>query len=154
MRQVILKALVLTADADAVFATLAAFERYPEFTHAVREVTVSPASDGALDSDWAVTFRNGVLRWSERDIVNAADRTITFAQTDGDFDRFDGAWKVEQSGPDVVIEFDAAFDLGMPSLAPIIDPIAERTLIENLQHILTGLTGAATTFLVPAEVGG
>ncbi|GGO03312.1 cyclase [Microbispora rosea subsp. aerata] len=154
MRQVTLEALVPAADADAVFATLADFERYPDFTEAVREVHVRRADGGVLDSDWSVNFRNGILRWSERDVIDPVERTITFTQTEGDFERFDGHWKVEQRDGDVTIGFYAEFDLGMPSLAPIIDPIAERTLVENLQRILTGLTGEATTYHVPAGVGG
>ncbi|WP_214324430.1 type II toxin-antitoxin system RatA family toxin [Nonomuraea sediminis] len=146
MRQVTLTAHVPAAQAGPVFDTLADFGRYPDHTDAVREVVVRQAEGGALDSDWAVNFRNGVLRWSERDVVDAGERTITFAQTEGDFDRFDGAWRVEQVDGDVVIRFEAEFDLGMPSLAPLIDPIAARTLVENLQRILVGLTGPATTF--------
>lgn len=150
MRQVTLEARVQAADADEVFARLADFERYPDFTDAVREVRVRPRADGTLDSDWAVTFRSGILRWAERDVVDPALRSIVFTQTDGDFDTFDGTWRVEQAGADVVIVFAAEFDMGMPSLAPLIDPIAERTLVQNLQRILAGLTGPAITFMEAA----
>ena len=95
---------------------------------------------------WAVNFRNGVLRWAEHDVVDRATWTITFVQTEGDFEHFDGSWRLTQVGDDVTIRFDAVFDLGMPSLAPILDPIAERALVENIERILTGLTGTRTTF--------
>ncbi|MFF2118558.1 type II toxin-antitoxin system RatA family toxin [Kitasatospora sp. NPDC058184] len=149
-RQVTLEAFVPDADADTVFARLADFERYPEFTDAVRQVRVTEREDGVIDSEWAVNFRNGVMRWSENEVIDPATRSITFAQTTGDFASFDGTWRVEQADGRVVIRFDAEFDLGMASLAAILDPIAERTLIENLQRILAGLNGPATTFGGPA----
>lgn len=52
------------------------------------------------------------------------------------------------------MRFRAAFDLGIPSLASIIDPIAERTLAENMQLILRGLTGERTVFLGDAPSAG
>lgn len=149
-RQVALTAVVHDADADAVFARLSDFARYPEFTDAVREVRVTRQEDGVVDSEWAVNFRNGILRWSEREVVDHGTRRIAFTQTTGDFESFDGTWRVEQDTGRVVIRFDAAFDLGMASLAAVIDPIAERALIENLQRILSGLNGPSTTFDGPA----
>jgi ribosome-associated toxin RatA of RatAB toxin-antitoxin module len=145
-RQVTVEAFVPAADADTVFARLSDFERYPEFTDAVREVQVTHRADRVIDSDWSVNFRNGVLRWSENEIVDPTTRSITFAQTTGDFESFGGTWRVEQVTDDVVIRFDAEFDLGMASLAAILDPIAERALVESLQRILSGLNGPSTTF--------
>lgn len=145
-RQVTLEAFVHDADVDTVFARLSDFERYPEFTDAVREVRVTHHADGAVDSEWSVNFRNGILQWTEREIIDQAARCITFAQTKGDFASFGGTWRVEDGAGHVVVRFDAAFDLGMASLASILDPIAERALIESLQRILSGLNGASTTF--------
>jgi hypothetical protein len=47
----------------------------------------------------------------------------------------------------VRVVFTASFDLGMPSLAGIIDPIAEHTLRENMCSILRGLLGPGVKFL-------
>lgn len=152
MPQVIIDAHVPDAAADAIYDRLADFERYPELTDAVREVHVRPVA-GGLDSTWAVNFRNGVLVWSEHDVLDPDLRTITFTQTTGDFAEFYGSWRVEQDGADATVRFDAVFDLGMPSLAAIIDPIAERALVDNIRLILTGLTGPRTTFGEPAAVG-
>src|SRR5262249_41649324 len=86
-----------------------------------------------------VNFRNGILRWAERDQLDPIGRTITFAQTTGDFASFTGSWHVQPVGDDVTLAFTADFDLGMPSLAALIDPVAERTLCENLAVIIHGL---------------
>ena len=44
---------------------------------------------------WEIYFRNGILSWSERDFYDDANHTINFYQLDGDFDVFEGNWKVD-----------------------------------------------------------
>lgn len=150
MRTVTIATLVpaeTAADADAVFGRISDFTRYAEYTDAVRSVTVTSRADGALDSAWSVNFRNGVLCWSERDWIDPARRAITFTQLDGDFERFEGTWSVEPAAGGVMVRFTAGFDLGMPTLAAIIDPIAERALRDNLHAILRGLLGDRIVFV-------
>ncbi|WP_406197953.1 SRPBCC family protein [Kitasatospora sp. NBC_01560] len=128
-------------DADEVFDRIRDFERYADHTDAVREVTVTSDRAGTVDSAWAVNFRSGVLRWTERDVIDAAARAITFEQLTGDFARFVGAWDVRQTGDDVVVLFSCEFDMGIPSLEPIINPVAMRALIDSIGLILRGLLG-------------
>jgi ribosome-associated toxin RatA of RatAB toxin-antitoxin module len=146
MPDVAVTAAVPDACPDAVFSAVADFASYAKHTDTVRDVVVIPADDGALESAWEVNFRNGVLAWTERDVVDPAARRIDFEQVDGDFVVFTGIWAVEPDGDDVTVRFTASFDLGMPSLAPMIDPIAVRTLVDNVQAILRGLLGPRVTF--------
>jgi ribosome-associated toxin RatA of RatAB toxin-antitoxin module len=147
MRHVEIETLVPAGDADQVFARISDFARYADYTDAVREIEVTATSPGVIESRWSVNFRNGVLAWSERDRIDQRARTIAFEQLDGDFEHFAGTWAVSTAGSDVAVAFTAEFDLGMPSLAPIIDPIAERTLRENMMAILRGLLGEHVVFL-------
>jgi ribosome-associated toxin RatA of RatAB toxin-antitoxin module len=153
MRTVVIEARLRAAgnngDADAVFARIKNFAEYADYTDAVREVTVVPSEDGVVDSSWSVNFRNGILCWSERDWIDDEKRAISFVQLTGDFDRFEGGWQVTETGADVTVQFTATFDLGLASLAAMIDPIAERTLRENMHAIIRGLLGAEVTFPSP-----
>ena len=47
--------------------------------------------------------------------------------------------------PAVRVVFTADFDFGVPSLASIIDPVAERVLVETITEILRGLFGTVLT---------
>jgi ribosome-associated toxin RatA of RatAB toxin-antitoxin module len=146
MPNVAIDTLVPGADPDAVYARLRDFAAYPRYTDAVREVRVTDAGPDTVDSQWSVNFRTGVLRWGERDTFDPAARTIAFTQTSGDFDEFSGTWRVEPAGGAVAVRFACEFDLGMPSLAAMIDPIAAESLTENLRLILRGLLGDEVTF--------
>lgn len=144
MRDVQLRIHVPDADSADLFEKVGDFARYPELVDVVRSVDVYDAvGDDRISSNWVVYFRNGLLRWSEVDTYNAAQLTIDFEQTTGDFEVFHGAWRVEAAGSGCNVLFDAEFDFGIPSLAGILDPIASRVLKENIARVIIGLTGTS-----------
>ena len=144
---VALEATVTNGDPDAVFSRLADFGRYPELTTSVRAVSVNEA-DGDVESSWEVNFRKGLLKWTELDKIDHDARVIEFEQIRGDLAAFAGTWKVHHDGDTTTVRFDSRFDLGIESLAEIVDPIACAAMSEGMQQILCGLFGDDT----PIEV--
>jgi len=128
-------------SAGAVYSTLADFGRYPEFSPAVRSVTVTESSETVSVSSWEVNFRRGVLRWVEQDTFSAATHQIEFRQLEGDVAVFDGSWTCVGVGADTAVTFAARLDMGIPSLADALEPIAARTLVDNTVAIVNGLFG-------------
>lgn len=127
-------------DADRVFARLEDVARYPELTPTVHEVVVDHV-DGQQRSAWRVAFRAGILCWTELDVIDPVARTLTFEQIDGDVDRFDGVWRVTPGAAGTEVVFEAFVDLGIASLAAIVDPVARTTLRQVIHDILNGLFG-------------
>jgi uncharacterized membrane protein len=143
MRTVLLRLHVPDKPASDVYQTLADFERYPELSDAVRSVTVTEVSENRTVSRWEVTFRAGVLRWTEEDTFDPDALSITFRQLEGDAAVFDGSWQCLDAAPGSEIMFSARLDMGIPSLAEALEPIAARTLIDNIVSIVRGLVGRA-----------
>ena len=150
MRTVLLRLHVPDKPASDVYATLADFERYPELSDAVRSVAVTELSENHTTSNWEVTFRAGLLRWTEEDIFDPGTLSITFRQLEGDAAVFDGSWRCVDAGQHSEIVFSARLDMGIPSLADALEPIAARTLIDNIVSIVRGLVGHAE--LVTSEI--
>ncbi len=150
MRTVRLRLHVPHKPASDVYATLADFERYPELSDAVRSVAVTKVSGNLTVSRWEVTFRAGLLRWTEEDTFDPRTLSITFRQLEGDIALFDGSWKCIDATPGSEIVFSARLDMGIPSLADALEPIAARTLIDNIVSIVRGLVGGAE--LVASDV--
>jgi ribosome-associated toxin RatA of RatAB toxin-antitoxin module len=150
MRTVCLRLHVPHKSASEVYATLADFERYPELSDAVRSVAVTEVSENLTVSSWEVTFRAGLLRWTEEDTFDPGTLSITFCQLEGDVAIFDGSWQCVDATPGSEILFSARLDMGIPSLADALEPIAVRTLIDNIVSIVRGLVGSAE--LVASEV--
>jgi len=150
MRTVCLRLHVPHKSASEVYATLADFGRYPELSDAVRSVAVTEVSENLTVSSWEVTFRAGLLRWTEEDTFDPGTLSITFRQLEGDVAIFDGSWQCLDATPGSEILFSARLDMGIPSLADALEPIAVRTLIDNIVSIVRGLVGSAE--LVASEV--
>ncbi len=150
MRSVRLRLHVPHKTANEVYATLADFERYPELSDAVQSVAVTEVSENRTVSHWEVTFRAGLLRWTEEDTFDQDALSITFHQLDGDIALFDGSWQCIDSAQGSEIVFSARLDMGIPSLADALEPIAVRTMIDNIVGIVRGLVGRAE--LVASDV--
>lgn len=145
MREVIVQVVAEERTARQAYELICDFRRYPELTDTVHEVVVHPPeADGALSSDWSVVFRNGLMRWSELDRFFPETLTVEFEQVKGDFEVFQGSWACEERSEGAVVTFRSEFDLGIPSLAEILDPVAESTLRDNVLRILEGLMGRVT----------
>ena len=156
MRTVRLRLHVPDKPAIDVYETLADFERYPELSDAVRSVAVTGVSENLTVSHWEVTFRAGLLRWTEEDTFDPGAQSITFRQLEGDAAVFDGSWQCVDAAQGSEIMFSARLDMGIPSLADALEPIAVRTLIDNIVSIVRGLIGSAelvaSDVAVPAPV--
>jgi ribosome-associated toxin RatA of RatAB toxin-antitoxin module len=143
MRTIRLRLHVPDKPASDVYATLANFEQYPRLCDAVQKVIVTQRSGNLTVSEWEVTFRAGLLRWTEEDTFDAGALTITFRQLEGDVAVFDGSWQCVDAAQGSDVLFSADLDLGIPSLADALEPIAARTLIANVISIVRGLVGNA-----------
>jgi ribosome-associated toxin RatA of RatAB toxin-antitoxin module len=152
MRTIRLRLHVPDKSASDVYATLANFERYPQLCDAVQKVTVTERSGNLTVSQWEVTFRAGLLCWTEEDTFDPGALTITFHQLEGDVAVFDGSWRCVDAAQGSEVLFSADLDLGIPSLADALEPIAARTLIANIISIVRGLVGSAELVASDTEI--
>ena len=150
MRTIRLRLHVPHQSASDVYTTLANFELYPTLCDAVQKVAVTGVSGNVTVSQWEVTFRAGLLRWTEEDTFDPGALTITFHQLEGDIAVFDGSWQCVDAAQGSEIMFSARLDMGIPSLADALEPIAARTLTGNIVSIVRGLVGRAE--LVASDV--
>ncbi len=150
MRTVHLRLHVPHKPASEIYAALADFERYPELCGAVKTVATTEVSENRTVSAWEVTFRAGLLRWTEQDNFDPGALSIRFHQLEGDVAVFDGSWRCADAAQGSEIMFSARLDMGIPSLADALEPIAVRTLVDNIVSIVRGLVGRAE--LVASEV--
>jgi ribosome-associated toxin RatA of RatAB toxin-antitoxin module len=152
MRTIRLRLHVPHKSASDVYTTLANFELYPTLCDAVQNVVVTEVSGNVTVSQWEVTFRAGLLRWTEQDTFDPGSLTIEFRQLEGDIAVFDGSWQCVEAVPGSEVLFSARLDLGIPSLADALEPIAVRTLIANIISIVRGLFGSAELVASDTEV--
>ncbi|WJK37399.1 SRPBCC family protein [Solwaraspora sp. WMMA2065] len=140
MREVELSAFIPRVSPETVFDGVVRFERYPELAPHVESTVVHqtlPELTGS--SSWELHFRSGLLRWTEEECFRRDELIVDFAQTDGDFDVFNGRWTFDHVADGCQLQFSAEFDFGIPSLEGILDPIAERVIRETVAWVVVGM---------------
>ena len=142
MRTIRILVHVPGVDPASAFEAIADFSRFPSLADDVQSVEVRPGQPRT--SDWVVHFRRGLLHWTEVESIDAAASRIEFAQTEGDFARFHGSWRVAAAAGGCAVDFAATYDFGVESLAGIMDPIAERVIKRVVCSVLAGLFGDTT----------
>lgn len=143
MPRVWVSSRVAERDPESVLSRVTDFESWPEASSLICSVEVERGPDGIETSRWEVVFGRGRLRWSERDWLELEENRARFELIEGDPLHFDGLWQVEPDDTGSTLTFDADFDLGMPSLAHVLDPIAVEAVEEALESVLRGLYGDA-----------
>jgi ribosome-associated toxin RatA of RatAB toxin-antitoxin module len=150
-QQVEVRATHPHGNADQAFSVLRELDRHVVTGEVIRSLTVEPLGDDLRVSHWDVKFRNGILRWSQRDEFDAATRTMRFELVDGDAEVLEGTWRMEDRADGCTITFSCEFDLGIPSLAEFLDPVAVRILGETVIAQLTDIFGPELVFDQAAE---
>jgi ribosome-associated toxin RatA of RatAB toxin-antitoxin module len=131
---------VVGVGPSEMYARLSNFADYAKFSTAVRSIKLSTTEDGRFISDWEVNFREGILCWQEEDTFNAEARTFSFRQLEGDIEHFVGEWSIGDAAEGCLVRFVCDFDLGIPGLNDILEPIAEQALRDNIKSIINGLS--------------
>jgi hypothetical protein len=141
---------------EEAFDILRDFHRHALLSEAVRSVELEEGLDGSFISHWEVNFRNGILVWSEFDEFDAAANTVRFERRDGDPEDFSGSWSARRapSGGGCILKFEATFEIGIPTLSEMLDPLAARTLRENVIQTLRGIFGESLVITEDRTVDG
>jgi len=133
-------------EARAALCRIADYRRWPEASAAVRSVEMEEQPDGSSTSTWEVVFRGGLMRWTERDWLDLERLTHRFELLEGDPRDFDGTWTAEPREDGCVLHVLAEFDLGMPSLRHVLDPIAIEALEDAIEDVLRHLFAGRARF--------
>ncbi|EJP13191.1 polyketide cyclase/dehydrase domain protein [Leptospira interrogans str. 2006001854] len=65
---------------------------------------------------------------------------MKFNQLSGDLDKFDGYWKLEKiTENDTNANLYIDFEIGIPMLKDMLDPVATKSLTENANEMLNSL---------------
>jgi ribosome-associated toxin RatA of RatAB toxin-antitoxin module len=133
--------VAMSATVDRVWSAVTEVEDYPRFMESVRRVSViENLSDGSRLTAWSVTLKGSTLEWTEREVMHHGERRLEFEQVEGDLDRFRGAWSVTAApGGGVNVRLEVDFDIGIPLLADMLNPVAARALQENSEQMLRGI---------------
>lgn len=121
--------------ASEVWAVLREFQHYPEFAEHVLSVEIVSEKRDYKESTWVVLFNGNQLRWSERDHIDDERQVISFEQIEGDLAVWRGTLSVAKN-PECNAIYTVEFDLGVPALAELLNPLGIQAVKANCEQIL------------------
>ncbi|MGM1058293.1 type II toxin-antitoxin system RatA family toxin [Saccharothrix sp. Mg75] len=124
---------------DEVFAVLRRQERFAETADDLESVEVLAGGEHR----YALRFRGGVARWTQRTEVDVDARTLRFEQVEGDFVDFGGTWEVRSTDGGSRVVHRVSFRTGVPHLAGAIDPMIARVLLRAATSVVSRAAGPA-----------
>ncbi len=131
----------IQADVERVWAAVVDVERYPAVMECVRWSRInSVESEEKRHTSWSIVLKGSILEWEENEFLDHEARVMRFEQTAGDMDVFTGSWTVTEISPGltrVVLIID--FEIGIPLLADMLNPVAVRALRGNCNDMLMGV---------------
>jgi len=137
--------LLIRAPVDRVWDAVTAIESYPRSMESVRSVRiVERLSETERRSAWSVTLKGAILEWEEVETLDPGAHVLSFHQVAGDMERFDGAWVLEaHDDASTNVRLSVSFEIGIPLLAEMLNPVAQRSLRENCTDMLRGIENDA-----------
>lgn len=121
---------------DQVWKVLLDCEAFPGYMPEVREIKILKEDGDWRWSRWAVLLKGSELEWDERERIDHDAHRIEFEQVEGDLAYFTGYWQVSTSPEGTVVELSVEFDIGIPLMAEMLNPVAARALEDNSRAIL------------------
>src|SRR4051794_12383729 len=133
--------LDIQAPAAKVWQVVTDIERYPDLMDSVRWVKIVDGVDPrARRSAWSVLLKGSILEWEELERLDPDAMVMEFHQVAGDMETFDGEWRVtalDTGHTNVTLHI--TFEIGIPLLADMLNPVAERSLRDNSREMLLGI---------------
>ncbi|MGY5128287.1 type II toxin-antitoxin system RatA family toxin [Streptomyces nigrescens] len=116
-------------------------ESYPACMDSVQSVTVVERSgEDRRTTAWSVHLKGSVLEWVEAEQLDHAARRFDFHQVSGDLAHFIGHWAVQPCDDGgSLVSLTVEFEIGIPLLAEMLNPVAATALRDNAQQMLHAL---------------
>src|SRR5687767_6981925 len=119
-------------DIEATWDRVCDVESYPEYMEPVLSVVKVGDAGSSNLVKWEVRLKGSILSWTERETRLDDRYRLEFVQVEGDLERFTGYWQLLSRGPqstEAILVID--FEIGIPTLREMLDPVAERALRDN-----------------------
>jgi ribosome-associated toxin RatA of RatAB toxin-antitoxin module len=138
--------LDIRAPIGTVWEAVLDIERYPELMTNIVSVKIEEwETPTTRRSQWAMIIKGATLVWRDREFIDHDDHTVNFTQVSGDLESFEGAWELSVKEAELTrVRLTISFEIGIPLLAGMLNPVAQRALYGNAREMLEGVETRAS----------
>ncbi len=124
---------------DDLYRLLKSLDHYPSFlTHVEHLKVLSSSNDTAL-AEWCINISGTPLRWKQLDIYDDAQARIRFRMLEGDYEQYEGEWKLQPEGEVTRLSLTANIEWGLPHLSRYVDPFLQRKAELTIRSMLRAI---------------
>jgi ribosome-associated toxin RatA of RatAB toxin-antitoxin module len=131
--------IAIAAPPRVVYELAKEQERFPEFMPDVESVTVLERHSDHILTRWKTLVEEAPIEWTEIDRFDDVGLRIDYQLTEGDLDKFEGAWTFEERDGVTYVQLGVDYDFGVPTLAELIGPTLQKKVRENSEMMLAAL---------------
>ncbi len=132
--------MTIAATADETWKSILDVESYSSYMACVRGVQVLTRDQAALRrTAWSVLLKGSILQWQQEERIDDVARCVRFSQLVGDLETYTGTWLVEPVPNGSRVTVAADFNIGIPLLADMLNPVAVSAFEENTRDMLVSI---------------
>lgn len=133
------RSIVIAGPIASVYELAKNMEAYPDFMPDVESVKIVEKDEGSAVTEWETNVDGTPILWTERDVFDDVNHTITYQLLEGDLEKFEGMWRFEATDEGTRVTLSVDFDFGIPELTGLIGPTLEQKVGENSDMMLQGM---------------
>jgi len=126
-------------DKTIVYNVLKEMGRFPDFMKGVKRLDVINKNKTTLITSWQVEIDGANIIWKEEDNFNDEDMSLRFKMIDGDYDKYEGIWRLEEVRGATRISINADFEWGVPVFEKLVGDVLEQKARKGLRTMLLAI---------------
>jgi ribosome-associated toxin RatA of RatAB toxin-antitoxin module len=134
----------IAAPVQRVWEVVNDVESYPRLMEHVLSLRVVERGENYRLLEWKVELKGCLMRWIEREDLQPDRYRIEYRQLEGELAEFEGFWQLEPlTDSTTLVALSVRFEIGIPMLSEMLNPVAERAIRDNSRAMLLSLATEA-----------
>ena len=131
--------ITINGDGNKIYEIIKDMASYPNFMKDLVSVEIRERGEDYTISHWVTNADGRRIVWTERDTFYPEELKITYAQTEGDLKKMEGAWTIVEQANGCEVTLAVDFEFGIPMIAGLLNPILKKKVRENSENMLNSI---------------
>lgn len=133
--------ITVNTPVDVVYSLAKQVERFPDIMPDVESVEVLERDGQNTITHWVGSIKqfNRTIQWTEEDEWDDETHTCKFRLKEGDFDKYEGTWKFEETPEGTRVCLDLEYEYNVPLIGAIIKALVRKLMQQNTDQMLAAL---------------
>ena len=131
--------ITINGDGNKIYEIIKDMASYPNFMKDLVSVEILERGEDYTISHWVTNADGRRIVWTERDTFYPEELKITYAQTEGDLKKMEGAWTIVEQADGCEVTLAVYFEFGIPMIAGLLNPILKKKVRENSENMLNSI---------------